>query len=161
MTIRARYLVSFFALLTLVSFCDSFKTSVSNVNHLKQTEWVTKLNRNRKKATCYYLAFLNTPDKVISSWSKLAIETFNQKVTVVFLSQIRFFIEIITINQTLKELYNPRLAIDGYAIYCMNEKRSNTEKIVFNHSKLIRWISLRKINGKGKDVSVGYPIGFL
>jgi phage terminase small subunit len=161
MTIRSRYLISFFALLTLVGFCDCYTIYVSNVNHLKQTEWVSKLDRNAKKANCYFLSFRNVPDQIKLSWSKLSIEIFNQKITVVFLSEIKLFIEFITINQTFKDLYNPRLAIDGDAINCMKEKISNTEIIAINHSKLTRWISIKKLNGKGKDALSGYPIGFL
>jgi hypothetical protein len=168
MRVHPKYLVTFFALLILVGFCDWYPISILNGKNLKQTEWVTSENRKGKRTKCYYYnhSDYRTSNITALPWSKESIKLYGQLLSVVFLSQIKTFNCQIISNLVQKRLHFPRLSIDDYANFCMREEilpsSNGTGKIGYKHLLSRKWIILRRnSNGKEKDVLDGCLIGFL
>lgn len=161
MLIRARYISTFFAFLSIIGLGVCFPIAISGEKHLKQTEWVIRQSKVGSKKVLYLLDYINLSflRHKTHHWFKEYVRKHDQKVHVKLLSQTRavnaqiFFIKII------RRFYFKKMSIDGYDNFCMNSKTSESSQC--NHLLTSRWINKkRNLNSKEKEGSDGCRTGF-
>lgn len=116
---RIKYIFSFFIILSLFGFGENSFNNFPATKNIKETEWITKSNPNRKFSKCYHFhqrANTASANLNLHSWSRDFRILYDRKINVKFLSQSKISDNIITINLRGNKIYISRKSIEYHNI---------------------------------------------
>ncbi len=176
MRIRFNYIFFFLIFLSLFGLSNDQSVSRTSVKYLKETEWISKPNSNRKVSKCchfHIVSFVVSSTLTTQLWEKGYRNSYDRKLMVHFLLQTRLFRNIYIKNFISSKRYIPRLFTDDHhvsyrRIVLINQYCSacgiphQVRNLIWKHLLDRKWINLkRKLSIKRRDVLNGYLIGFL
>ncbi len=176
MRLRFNYIFFFLIFLSLFGLGNDQSTSRTSIRYLKDTEWIAKPNANNKVIKCYHfhlLSFDVSSNLTSHLWEKEFRNSYNRKITVLFLLQNRLYRHKYLKSLISSKRYVPRLFTDDhYVSYRMPELIKQfffasgiyhqVGNFMWKHLLNRKWINQkRSSNAKERDDLNGYLSGFL